>query len=502
MRFAFQCALLLSLSSCNSGGIAIPSGIAGQPLRTLTAVSDVNPDPRIVEFDLVALESQVELQDGTRTTVWTYNGMLPGPLIEANAGDQVVVRFLNLLPEPTTIHWHGVRLIHAMDGSHASQHPVATGKTFEYRFTLPDPGLYWYHPHVNGSRQVARGLYGAIVVHGGSASAGSDGGQAQGHVPPERVLVLSDIMLDSDSQVMDPSAAHQMTPLQHALGHEGNVLLVNGQIEPRIGMRPGSHERWRIVNCCTSRYINLAIPGQQFTVLGLDSDLAQQPALMDALLLAPGERADILVSAPEESGAATLTALPYSRIHGFEYDPGPPRTLSQISYSGKLAGNPAPVFMHTALPTAPAIAAERGLQFAAKMDPALDAVLPREAHMVGHGDAGDGTAEFIINMRSFPNVPVIEAQLDTWEQWTINNHSEMDHPFHLHGFRFLVLDVNGVEPPLRCWKDTVNLPGSAGGDVTVRLLVSFDGHPGLWPYHCHILHHQELGMMAEVNVTP
>jgi FtsP/CotA-like multicopper oxidase with cupredoxin domain len=119
-----------------------------------------------------------------------------------------------------------------------------------------------------------------------------------------------------------------------------------------------------------------------------------------------------------------------------------------------------------------------------------------------HDEVDTSKTRFLINLGSFPNVPVIESKLGTWELWDINNHSEVDHPFHLHGFRFLVQDIDGVPPAVRCWKDTVNLPGSIHGEVHVRLLVDFDGDPGLWPYHCHVLHHQELGMMAEVNVQP
>ena len=120
----------------------------------------------------------------------------------------------------------------------------------------------------------------------------------------------------------------------------------------------------------------------------------------------------------------------------------------------------------------------------------------------GHGGLEDSPVQFRINGQVFPNVPSFEPKLGTTEIWRINNHTPMDHPFHIHGYHFQILSIDDVPYPYRAWKDTVNLPTTEFGDQWYELAVVYDGYPGTWPYHCHILHHQELGMMGEFTVVP
>ena len=151
---------------------------------TVAAV-DLDPAPTVVEVALTARVADVELAPGHVTSMWTYDGTLPGPRIEANVGDTVKVRFTNSLPEPTTIHWHGVRVPAAMDGVEATQAPIAPGATFTYEFVVPDAGTFWFHPHVRSDVQVERGLYGTLVVRGpGEPATTSD-----------RVVVLDDLLI-------------------------------------------------------------------------------------------------------------------------------------------------------------------------------------------------------------------------------------------------------------------------------------------------------------------
>ena len=131
----------------------------------LVEAADRNPDPRVVEVDLTARIAEVEMAPGTRVQAWTYNGSLPGPLIRAKVGDRLIVHFVNELDEPTTLHWHGVRVPIEMDGVPGiSQPEVKKGESFTYDFVLRDASLYWYHPHVMSAAQVGYGLYGALLV--------------------------------------------------------------------------------------------------------------------------------------------------------------------------------------------------------------------------------------------------------------------------------------------------------------------------------------------------
>ena len=139
-----------------------PDGIAG---LKLVEARDKNPDPKIVEIDLTARVAEVEVAPGKTVQAWTYDGGIPGPLIRAHVGDRVIVHFTNDLPQPTTVHWHGVRVPIEMDGvPDISQPEMKRGDTFTYDFVVRDAGLYWYHPHVMSAAQVGFGLYGALLV--------------------------------------------------------------------------------------------------------------------------------------------------------------------------------------------------------------------------------------------------------------------------------------------------------------------------------------------------
>src|SRR3954451_9923459 len=208
-----------------------------------------------VLVELEAREVEWEVSKGRAVRGFAFNGQVPGPVIEANVGDELLVRLTNRLDEPTTIHWHGIRVPAPMDGTQSVQKAVVPGETFEYRFVVPDAGTYWYHSHVNETEQVERGLYGALIVRG------SDEPVLDG----ERVLVLDDLKVDDAGDIALFGDPHEL----HA-GREGNVRLLNGREEPVLGMAAGQIERWRFVNASNARYVRLSIGGKPFSVLGTD----------------------------------------------------------------------------------------------------------------------------------------------------------------------------------------------------------------------------------------
>lgn len=174
--------------------------------------------PETVNYNLEAGIFNWELAPGKTIEAWGYNNQMSGPVIRAKKGDTLVVRLKNSLAEPTTIHWHGLRVPASMDGTEEVQKPVALGETFEYRFQLPDTGTFWYHPHTNETTQMERGLYGAIVVEGDDEPA----------FDADRVLLLDDVKLDRQNQFTKPS---WFLPrwLERHNGREGNTLIVNGK---------------------------------------------------------------------------------------------------------------------------------------------------------------------------------------------------------------------------------------------------------------------------------
>ena len=177
--------------------------------------------------------TQWEIAPGKTVTAWGYQGIVPGPMIVAHVGDTLVVRLINHLPEPTVIHWHGVRLPAAMDGTESVQLLVLPGESFEYRFLLPDAGTFWYHSHANETVQIERGLYGALIVLGDDEAA----------FDADRVLVLDDLKLDRKGRIAKTALCDRHT------GREGQALLINGRIAPELEIAAGQTERWRMRSC-------------------------------------------------------------------------------------------------------------------------------------------------------------------------------------------------------------------------------------------------------------
>lgn len=451
-----------------TGGVADdgpPDGWDAQV--SLNELPDLNDDPNIVEVELEAKVAEVEYKAGIATAVWTYNGSVPGPLIRAKLGDTLLVRFTNSLPEETTIHWHGVRVPAEMDGAGPMSAPIAAGASFEYRFELKDAGTFWYHPHVRSDEQVEKGLYGAIIVEDAERPVLGD----------ELTLVLDDVNLRADGTLAPPGSGGHT---EQMIGRQGNTLLVNGKVQPTIGARAGRRQHWRLINAANSRYFNLAIPGYVITRVGGDGGLLPQPIETQSLLLVPGERAEIVLT-PTGTPADRIAVqnLPYERGHN----------------TG--AGGPAELFAleiadlseieSSALPETLGTVEE------------LDTEGLSTAQTVEFNEAMNGMdMVFLINGKAWPDTEPLQARVGETQVWEVTNASGMDHPFHLHGFFFQVLSVDGETPAALEWKDTVNLPANA----TVRFAVSYDDRPGSWMFHCHILEHAELGMMAELEVAP
>src|SRR5919201_3230352 len=254
-----------------------------------------------VAVGLAARETDWEYAPGRRVDGNTFNGQVPGPTIEAEVGDTLVVRFANELSEPTTIHWHGLRVPADMDGTEAVQRAVEPGESFEYRFVVPDAGTFWYHSHVNETEQLERGLYGALIVRDPDEPV-LDG---------ERVLHLDDLKLDEEGRLAPFGDPHE-----HHAGREGDVRLVNGEQEPELRIAAGQVERWRIVNAANTRFVRLSIGDRPFTILGSDGGLVTGPVQASETLITPGERVDLAIGPFAEGEVLEIEALPYDRGKG------------------------------------------------------------------------------------------------------------------------------------------------------------------------------------------
>lgn len=471
-RYIFLALSGTGLLACSGEAARGPSSDSIQLVEP-AVLTDTNPAPDVVEVELVAGLSTVEYLKGKPAEVWAYRdgalpdavGKIPGPLLRANAGDEIVVHFRNELPTETTIHWHGLRLPAQADGTSSTQEPVLPGGDYEYRFTARDASSFWYHPHVRAYDQIERGLYAPMVVTGDVVP----------EVAADRYLVLDDVKLDADGSLNE-----ETTELDRMLGRQGNVLLVNGQQAPvELQVAAGSRERWRFVNAANGRYFNLRIPGASLLVIASDGGLLREPYSTDTLLVAPGERYDVLVTFEAAlGGSAVLQTIHYDRGH-FVPDPGP-QDLLEVAY-GPSVGVPSP------LPES----------WGALPRLTVTDTSPVRPFMLEEYEPPGLPVLFTINGEQWPDSKPVHVTQGDIEIWEVRNEAEMDHPFHLHGMFFELLSVAGKPPTFDGWKDTVNVPQKS----TVRFAVQYDP-PGMWMFHCHILEHAELGMMGDLMVMP
>ena len=429
------------------------------------------------------LEVRLEAASGTHrvagreVTTLGYNGGLPGPTLRVRPGDLLRIVLVNSLEEPTNLHVHGLHVSPEGQGDNVFVR-VDPGQSFTYEHAIGadhPPGVYWYHPHLHGSvaDQVFGGLYGAILVEDDVVP-----------VTRERVMVVSDISLGEDRRVRAPSDMQQMR------GREGDIVLVNGQVAPALEARPGERERWRVVNACTSRYLSLRLEGQQPELVGLDLGPLDAPSSDGRFLLAPGNRADMVVTWREGRGVLRAEAFDRGDMGMMGGGGGAPVPLGGELASIEVSGATQPPLADLPRSTAPRdlrglpVTGSRTLSFEMSM---------------GGGMMGSGSGMgFTLDGRAFdPDRVDQDVAAGAVEEWTIRNDSSLDHPFHLHVWPMQVMARGGDPEASPQWRDVVNVP--ARGEVTVR--VAFDDFAGTTVYHCHILDHEDRGMMGVIRVT-
>ena len=223
-----------------------------------------------------------------------YNGSVPGPALRVRQGTEIVVHAVNCGDLDATVHWHGLRLDNQYDGTTETQAPIPIGGRFSYRLSFPDPGIYWYHPHIRQDYGQEMGLAGTIIV----------APSAPGYWPAadrEISLVLDDVLLE-DGRIA-PFSRSETTFA--AMGRFGNVLLANGEPNLQLGARQGEIVRCYLVNTANTRVFNVGIPGARMKLVGGDSGRYEREQIIDGVILAPSERAIVDVFL-EESGALTL----------------------------------------------------------------------------------------------------------------------------------------------------------------------------------------------------
>ena len=416
---------------------------AGQSLIEPKRIKSVKG---VLNVTLEAKETMLPFE-GSKRWALTYNGTFPGPTLVAKPGDVINVVLKNSTNQMTNLHTHGPHV----SPSGNSDNPfimVEPGKSFKYQFKIPknqEPGTFWYHPHHHEfvAKQLSAGLTGAIIIEGESDKLLSK--------TTDRTLLFADPRIGTTDAVMKTSMMDQMH------GRTGDYLLINGQLKPTINAKKGITERWRLVNASPSLFLNLTLENGTFTVIGTDGGRTK-PYEVSKLSITPGQRYEVLVNTTK-SGVVKI-------LNGG----------SVVGYlnSGAIKA------------TAPAITSV----------PTLIASKERKIAIEQGGGGMMGGMSFTFNGETFnPNKVNQTVKLNSVEDWVITNTSHMVHPFHIHAWAFQVID-RGDGKPDPGWKDTVAIP--VGSKVRIR--INFADFGGKSVYHCHILDHEDTGMMGIVEV--
>jgi FtsP/CotA-like multicopper oxidase with cupredoxin domain len=463
--------LIVAIAALMSGCTSGRSSQSFSPLRAPSvAKSSLLREPAqivshsgVLHVDLLVERRRVEV-GGRKLWALTYNGSYMPPTLRIRPGDKLHLTMKNTLDEGTNLHLHG---LHVSPRGHSDNifihiHP---GRTWHYSYRFPNtlrPGTYWYHSHAHpmSAPQVAGGMSGVLIVEG-----------LRQYLPAnlrhitEHVIALKDFQVQGDS-----------VRTQHLHIGAPTNRTVNGQLNPNIRIRPGETQLWRLANISANIYYNVHLQGQRFHVIAHDGTPVDQVWTADSLLLAAGSRFDVLVQGGP-AGRTQLQTLAYNTGPGG--NKFPKATLATLVSEGP-PEHPAP------LPTS---------SFAPTTDLSHAKIAAR--HTIVFSENKDGS-QFYINGKQFDENRVdIRSKLNTVEEWTVRNVSDEEHSFHVHVNKFQLMSINGRPHNGHGLQDTASIP--AHGRFVIRM--RFSNYTGKTVLHCHILNHEDDGMMAVLEIV-
>lgn len=457
------------------GGTQVIDPPKGSAFKDPAVLLDQNPDPGIFEANLEAKAGIVNV-NGVQANLLTYNGYYPGPTINIKKGELLRIHFKNSLPQTgtnilgyergiTNIHTHGFH-VSPKEPADAAHLMVMAGETYDYQYDTskqPAGTMCFYHCHVHGltAEQYWAGLAGCLITEDPNNLLSSY---------ETHTMVIKDISL-SGSQ---PTA--YSSTMDYMKGKEGSIVMVNGQVNPVLNIRPGQVQRWRILNAANARFLKLNLQQHGLQLIGTDGGLLDKPYAVSEILVAPGERVDLLVKAVKTTGSYKLLSLPYDRGCG---SPLQTVTLMTVTYKGTPVSDSIPSTINSE---------------AKRLNMDVSSLPKRQltlSMMMGRG---------YINGQDFDVNPyTLMSTVGTYEVWEISVKGNMDHPFHFHINHAQVLSISGGDSNYAslyttapAWKDTIIVPKN--GKITI--LVSIQDYTGMTMFHCHIVEHEDIGMMG------
>lgn len=442
-----------------------------------------------VAAHFVAAEREIALPcfGGNSLPMWTFSEERWLPVIRMNLGDRLETVLDNRLSredEHTSIHWHGIRLPNDQDGvPYLVQQPVFPGESHRYSFVPPDTGTFWFHTHCNTTEQLGRGLVGLLIV---------DGDTIEPYAADETIL-LRDWRVDLDDGVFRKFST---TRGANRAGSYGNVRSANGAIQAEIQLPSSTDCRLRIVNTDPTRVMELALEGAEAAVIAIDG-VAVSPFQFKTWLLGPAMRIDLAIRAPAEGGVA----------HIFDQRVGEPVALVQLIGTGAAGSRKSfdPLPLRAGNIPEPNISEAGKLTFvfasAGGNKAVAEADNPRDALAIGSLCLASNDF-WTINGKAWPGrdhskIPPPLARLERGRSYVfkLKNDSKLIHPIHIHGHTFKVLRSDRRSLPVHHADTVLLLP-----EETIEVAFVAD-NPGRWMFHCHVIEHQETGMMGYLEVA-
>ncbi len=434
-------------------------GVEGQELRQPEIRESVDG---VLETTLHASFTET-IVNGQPKVTRVFEGMYPAPTLKAKPGDTIRVHFINDLPEMTNLHTHGMHVSPSGNSDNVFLQ-IQLGETFDFEFNIPDnhpAGMLWYHPHIHGltGLHVNGGMAGAIILDGGLDEIEGIKGLT------DQILIFQSTEFDANGVVL---------PIDEQ-STRNQVRTVNGQINPTIRMRPGETQRWRILNATSGAFMLLGLEGHEFHQIAHDGNPLSQVESTFQLLQGPGERNEVLIQA----GAAGTYEL-RQMLWGETFQSQPDVLLATLVVEGDpVEEQPLPTSL---------------IPFEDLRDAEVDNHREIRFNMLFDEDG----VHFVIDGKTVDMDRVDQTvKLGTLEEWTIYNDSDEWHPFHIHINEFQVVAINGEPYEATGWEDTRPLPPH--GSITMRS--RFIDFTGKYVYHCHILGHEDRGMMGVVEVV-
>jgi FtsP/CotA-like multicopper oxidase with cupredoxin domain len=507
------------------GGFWYFSSRGDQSFSNTTSTQSSATDSQIVELkndDTYNITASIVKKNiaGNEVKMLAYNGSVPGPVLKVKKGAEVTVNFTNNTDVPTTLHSHGLRLDNAYDGvPRVTQKPISVGETFTYKLKFPDEGVFWYHPHIREDYAQELGLYGNYIVT-------SDNPNYWSPVNKEVPLTVDDILIDGDGKVAPFGSVSNYT----LMGRYGNLILTNGSDSYNLSVKQGEVVRFYITNTANTRVFNLSFPGAKMKLVGGDNGKYEKETFVDSVIITPSERyiVDVLFDKAgtfkiQHNGGGQISTVGIINVSTDKAETSYKTEFSTLRINKDTIASIDPLRKYFEKPV------DKNLTLTIDMGSMGGGMggshmMPDGTMMSNSGMTMGGNDvekiewnDTMSMMNSMSNANGVKWKIVDTDTKLANEKIKwkfkvgdkvkikifndpksmhpMQHPFHIHGQKFLVLSTNGVKNTNMVWKDTTLIQK---GD-TVEILVDME-NPGMWMAHCHIAEHLESGMMFEFEV--